>query len=161
MDEVVWLSFYRMGIAAAYAGCCCHMMSLRLFRAPQSVEVAILTGVDVLGVGLELSYRLVARGEVFAQHLIVVGDELDELDVVSRCHGVLNLAYGDAVSALNLLHDGHVLLSGSVGGVLLELLESAYVLVCGDDNLYDVATLCALIYFVSFCHNVFVVLNVV
>lgn len=135
----------------------CHA----LFRAPQSVEVAILTCVDVLGVGLELCHWLVARGEIFAQHLVVVGDELDELDVVSLSHRMLHLAYGDAVSALDLLHDGNVLLCGSVGGVLLELLESAYVLVGGNDNLYDVAALSALIYFVSLCHNVFVVLNVV
>lgn len=135
----------------------CHA----LFGAPQTVKVAILTGIDIFRICLELCHWLVAWGEIFAQHLVVVGDELDELDVVSLGHRMLNLAYGDAVSALDLLHDGYMLFCGSVGGVLLELLESAYVLVGGNDNLYDVAALSALIYFVSLCHNVFVVLNVV
>lgn len=55
--------------------CLAYAASLRLLRAPQSVEVAILSGIDVLGVGLELCHRLVARGEIFTQHLVVVGDE--------------------------------------------------------------------------------------
>lgn len=52
------------------------------------MKVAVLTGIDVGGIGLELSYRLVCRREVTAQNT-VRSYELNELDVVFRSHRVL------------------------------------------------------------------------
>lgn len=92
----------------------------RLFAAPESVQVAVFTGVDLLGVSLELSHGLVGRREILAQHLVVAGNEFYPLNVMGIGHGMLHLTNGNAVTAVNLLHHWNMLLGGAIGGILLK-----------------------------------------
>lgn len=125
------------------------------------MEVAELTGIDIGFVGLELSYGLVLGSEVAAQHTFR-SDELNPLDVVLRCHGVLNAAHSDAIAAIDLLYYGDVLLLGTVSGILLEKLHRLTAALGGAaavmKHFYNVTTLLTLIYFSYFCHNVSVLI---
>ena len=74
-------------------------------------------------------------------------------------HGMQHAAHGDAVATLNLLHDGHVLLLGTIGGVLFEQLHrlaAAYGHSALFQNLYHATAVLTNINFSFFSHNAFV-----
>ena len=120
---------------------------------PQTVEVAVLAGVEGLRVGLELSHGLVARSEILAQHL-VLGHQLNPLDEVGLGHGMLHRTYDHAIAALDLLHHGNMFLGSCVSGVLHQQFQitSKLSFACVQ-YLNKAARSSALIDFVSFCHN--------
>ena len=55
---------------------------------PKSVEIAELTCIDFLGIGLEFGKGLVLWGEMLAKHTIF-GDEFNPLDVVGLGHRMI------------------------------------------------------------------------
>lgn len=83
------------------------------------MEVAVLAGRHLGGVGEEGGHGLLAGAEVVAQHL-VAGQQLNPLDVVLGEHGVERAAHLHAVASVYPLYYGHVLLAGGVGGVLVQ-----------------------------------------
>ena len=57
-------------------------------------------------------------------------------------------------TAVNLFYHGNMLLRAGVGGILLKQFETAELFVCRNQHFYYIATLRALVYFISLCHNV-------
>ena len=127
-----------------------------LLRLPLAVEIAVFAGVDVLGVGHEDGFGLVAGLEVTALCLVALY-QLNPLDVVVVEHRVVYLAHLDAVTAVDFLDYGHVLLRCGVNAVLgqqLHGLAAAYQLTgTGVQYFNDVAAHCAAVNFLTVCHN--------
>ena len=86
---------------------------------PQSVQVAVFAGANVLGIGLELCHRFVGGVKISAENFFFC-KEFDPLDVVFLGHGMLYGAYGYAVATLDGLNHGNVLLGCCVSGVLFQ-----------------------------------------
>lgn len=86
------------------------------------MQIAVFAGSGNVGSGLEEGDGTVGRRE-FASQYALIGEQLYPLDVVLGGHGMLDAAHGDAVTAVDALDYGHVLLLGGIGGVGFEQLD--------------------------------------
>lgn len=86
------------------------------------MQIAVFAGSGNVGSGLEEGDGTIGRRE-FASQYALVGEQLYPLDVVLGGHGMLDATYGDAVTTVNALDYGHVLLLGGIGGVGFEQLH--------------------------------------
>ena len=87
--------------------------------SPKSVQVAVSPRKHLSGVREEQSLRLLARLEFLAIDMRI-GHQLDPLYKVFGQHRMLDASHRHPVATLHRLHHRYMLLSGSIGSVLLE-----------------------------------------
>jgi len=121
------------------------------------VQVAELAGIYFLGISLEFSDWLVLWSQILTEYT-VFSDELNPLDIVCLSHWMIYRTHSYAITIGGLLYYGHMLLFGSISGVLLEELHrlaTAFGCTISSDNyLYHQTAILALIYFIYFAHNI-------
>ena len=87
--------------------------------SPKSVQVAISPREHLFGFCEEHCLWLLAGSELLAIHMRV-GHQFDPLYKVLGQHGMLSAPHHHSVAALHRLHHRYMLLSGTIGSVLLE-----------------------------------------
>ena len=119
------------------------------------MQVAIYASRYLLGIRQEDGLWLLARLQLMAKH-IGRGEQLYPLDVMLWQHRMLCASYLYTIAALDGFYHGHMLLLGTIRGVLFHLLHRLTATTQHGTRIYYfhyVATYRATIDFSCLCHN--------